>query len=114
MDFAAGFDPWHGLGIDYEGGILHNSARVAIHVTHRIGAVVTLVVLLWLAIRASKNTALGTAGGLVMGAVILQFMLGIIMVATQLPLPLAVAHNGVAALLLLAVVNLNKVVRVEN
>ncbi|MGD1977416.1 MAG: COX15/CtaA family protein [Gammaproteobacteria bacterium] len=114
MDFAAGFDPWHGLGIDYEGGILHNSARVAIHVTHRIGAVVTLVVLLWLAIRASKNTALGTAGGLVMGAVILQFMLGIIMVATQLPLALAVAHNGVAALLLLAVVNLNKVVRVEN
>ena len=76
--------------------------------------VVTLVVLLWLAIRASKNTALGTAGGLVMGAVILQFMLGIIMVATQLPLALAVAHNGVAALLLLAVVNLNKVVRVEN
>ena len=114
MDFAAGFDPWHGLGIDYEGGILHNSARVAIHVTHRIGALVTLVVLLWLAIRASKNTALGTAGGLVMGAVILQFMLGIIMVVTQLPLPLAVAHNGIAALLLLAVVNLNKVVRVEN
>jgi cytochrome c oxidase assembly protein subunit 15 len=75
---------------------------------------VTLVVLLWLAIRASKNTALGTAGGLVMGAVILQFMLGIIMVVTQLPLPLAVAHNGIAALLLLAVVNLNKVVRVEN
>ncbi len=114
MDFAGGFDPWHGLGIDYEGGILHNSARVAIHVTHRIGAVATLVVLLWLAIRASKNTALGGAGGLVMGAVILQFMLGIIMVVTQLPLPLAVAHNGVAALLLLAVVNLNKVVRVEN
>jgi len=114
MDFVSGFDPWHGLGIDYEGGILHNSARVAIHVTHRIGAVVTLAVLLWLAIRAAKNNALGTAAGLIMGGVVLQFMVGIIMVVTHLPLPLAVAHNGIAALLLLAVINLNKVVRVEN
>lgn len=114
MDFAAGFDPWHGLGVDYEGGILHNSARVAIHVTHRLGALVTLAVLLWVAIRASRHSALGTAAGLVMGAVVLQFMLGIIMVVTQLPLALAVAHNGIAALLLLSVVNLNKVVRVEN
>ena len=40
MDFATGFTPWHGLGIDYEGGILDNASRVAIHVTHRIGAVV--------------------------------------------------------------------------
>ncbi|KPK59552.1 MAG: cytochrome B [Gammaproteobacteria bacterium SG8_31] len=114
MDFVAGFDPWHGLGIDYEGGILHNSARVAIHVTHRLGALATVAILLWLAIRAARNPALGTAAGLVMGGVILQFMLGIIMVVTQLPLPLAVAHNGIAALLLLSVVNLNKVVRVEN
>jgi len=114
MDFVSGFDPWHGLGTNYEGGVLSNAARVAIHVTHRLGAVVTVVVLLWLAIRASKNEALGTAGGLVMGGVLLQFILGIIMVATHLPVPLAVAHNAVAALLLLAVVNLNKVVRVEN
>lgn len=114
MDFVTAFDPWHGLGVNYEGGVLSNTARVAIHVTHRLGAVVTLAVLLWLGIRASKNTALGTAGGLVMGGVILQFMVGIIMVATHLPIPLAVAHNAFAALLLLAVVNLNRVVRVEN
>lgn len=114
MDFVTAFDPWHGLGINYEGGVLSNAARVAIHVTHRLGAVVTVIVLLWLAIRASRNDALGTAGGMVMGAVLLQFILGIIMVATHLPVPLAVAHNAVAALLLLAVVNLNKVVRVAN
>lgn len=30
MDCDAGFTPRHGLGVDYEGGILHNSARVAI------------------------------------------------------------------------------------
>lgn len=114
MDFAGGFDPWHGLGVDYEGGILHNSARVAIHVTHRLGALVTVAVLSWLAIRTARNPALGIAAGLVMAGVILQFLLGIIMVVTRLPLPLAVAHNAIAALLLLAVVNLNKVVRIEN
>jgi len=114
MDFVSGFDPWHGLGTNYEGGVLSNAARVAIHVTHRLGAVVTVIVLLWLGIRASKEPAFGTAGGLVMGGVILQFMVGIIMVATHLPVPLAVAHNAFAALLLLSVVNLNKVVRVGN
>jgi len=114
MDFVSAFDPWHGLGVNYEGGVLGNSARVAIHVTHRLGALVTVIVLLWLGIRASKNSVLGTAGGMVMGGVMLQFILGIIMTATHLPVPLAVAHNAVAALLLLAVLNLNKVVRVEN
>jgi len=31
---------WRGLGIDYEGGVLDHPARVAIHFTHRIGAIV--------------------------------------------------------------------------
>ena len=40
MDFHDAFVLWRGLDIDYTGGVLANSARVAIHVTHRIGAVV--------------------------------------------------------------------------
>ena len=39
MECDAGFTPWHGLGVDYESGILHNLARVAIHAAHRRGAV---------------------------------------------------------------------------
>ncbi len=112
MDFVGGFDPWHGLGIDYEGGILHNSARVAIHVTHRIGAIVALLVIgfaaLW-AWRSRPSPRARTAGTLVMAALIAQIVLGIVMVLTSLPLALAVAHNGVAALLLVSLVNLNKV-----
>jgi len=38
MEWHAGFTPWHGDGVDYEGGILHNSARVANHAAHRRGA----------------------------------------------------------------------------
>ena len=33
-----GFILWRGIGIDYEGGVLDNPARVAIHFTHRLGA----------------------------------------------------------------------------
>ena len=56
MDFETGFKPWHGLGIDYEGGVLHNSARVAIHVTHRVGAVVTLLIVGWAAMAFRRRS----------------------------------------------------------
>jgi len=112
MDFIGGFDPWHGLGIDYEGGILPNNARVAIHVTHRIGAIVTLLVVgfaaLW-AWRRVPSPRASTAGALVVAALVTQVALGVAMVLASLPLPMAVAHNAVAALLLVSQVNLNKV-----
>ena len=33
---------WRGLGINYAGGVLDHPARVAIHFTHRVGAVVAV------------------------------------------------------------------------
>ena len=39
MDFRDAFVLWRGLGVDYEGGVLAGPARVAIHFTHRLGAV---------------------------------------------------------------------------
>ena len=40
MDFENAFILWRGLGVDYEFGVLDHPARVAIHYSHRIGAVV--------------------------------------------------------------------------
>ena len=111
MDFQTGFKPWHGLGIDYEGGILDNASRVAIHVTHRIGAVVTALVLGLLAWRAWREPGLERAARYVAAALIAQLAIGVAIVLTQLPLSLAVAHNAVAALLLISVVNLNRAAR---
>ncbi len=112
MDFRSGFQPWHGLGVDYEGGILHNSARVAIHVTHRIGAVIALLVIgfaaLW-ARRHAPSPAGRLAGATVGVALLAQVLLGIVMVKMSLPLWIAVAHNGLAAVLLASIINLNKV-----
>ncbi|MGB5624001.1 MAG: COX15/CtaA family protein, partial [Gammaproteobacteria bacterium] len=60
------------------------------------------------------HPGLRAAAGWLAAALAAQLVLGVIMVLTQLPLSLATAHNGVAALLLLTVVNLNKVARHEN
>jgi heme a synthase len=109
MDFANGFKPWHGLGIDYEGGILDSPARVAIHFSHRVGAMVTLVVVgIGIAVFMQSTQTRLRRGALVVGLLlIVQLCLGLANVWFYLPLGVAVAHNGVAALLLLSIVTLN-------
>ena len=109
MDFKDAFVLWRGLGIDYEGGVLDNPARVAIHVVHRLGAIVTALVLgytAWRAIRTAKSRGARVAGTAVAAMLAIQLVLGPTMVLMTFPLPLATAHNAVAALLLLSVVAL--------
>ena len=103
---------WRGLGIDYEGGVLEHPARVAIHHTHRIGALVAALALAFVAWRALRTRRRATrVAGAVLGAVLVtQLMLGPAMVLARLPLPLATAHNAVAALMLLATVALLRTV----
>ena len=36
---------WRGLGTSYEGGVLDNSVRIAIHLIHRMGALAITVAL---------------------------------------------------------------------
>jgi cytochrome c oxidase assembly protein subunit 15 len=110
-DFREAFVLWRGLGVNYEGGVLDAAARVAIHVTHRLGALVTLVVMIVVGGRATRRRfhapPVVAAGWLVLGAVSLQMLLGVSAVWFGLPLWVATAHNAGAALLLLAVINLN-------
>jgi cytochrome c oxidase assembly protein subunit 15 len=109
MDFKDAFVLWRGLGIDYEGGVLDHPARVAIHFVHRLGAVVTALVLgflAWRAIRTGQSRAVRMAGTALAVLLVVQWTLGPVMVLKALPLELATAHNGVAALLVLAMVAL--------
>lgn len=91
------------IGVNYEGGILDGAARAAIHMVHRWGALVTTIVVGLLALRlwlvGAKSLAIAVAGILV-----LQIVLGISNVVFDLPLAVATAHNGVAALLLGSVI----------
>ncbi|MDE2090662.1 MAG: COX15/CtaA family protein [Gammaproteobacteria bacterium] len=112
MDFHAAFS-WHGLGPDYQGGILSDPARIAIHMTHRLGALVTLLMMLATALLClfkGHNHGIKWLGGLAGALVICQAGIGIGMVHLALPLELTVAHTGVAALLLATIVSLNWVV----
>lgn len=109
-DFEEGFTIWRGLGVDYEGGVLSVEAGTAVHLTHRIGAVITLVVLASLIfmlfqIKQRLAQALATLLGLLL---ITQITLGLLNIVLVLPLVIAVAHNGVAALLLACLVVINQ------
>lgn len=109
MDFRDAFVLWRGLDIDYTGGVLANPARVAIHVSHRIGAVLAGSILLLagaLTLARARSGRLRLAGGLLMGAVLLQIGIGITMVRLGMPLLAATLHNAGAAFLVLCMVAL--------
>jgi cytochrome c oxidase assembly protein subunit 15 len=108
-NFAEAFVLWRGLGINYEFGVLDAPSRVAIHFAHRLGALATFTMLLLIGLRfraRHQPAALQQAAALVLGAVTLQVLIGAGVVWFGLPLPLATAHNAVAAVLLLTVINL--------
>jgi len=103
MDFRNAFVLWHGLDIDYEGGVLTNAARTAIHVTHRLGALVAGSILIGLGVLTlvrANSRRLKTAGGLLLLAVLLQVSIGVSMVHWGMPLTLATLHNAGATLLI--------------
>ncbi|HEX5959756.1 MAG TPA: COX15/CtaA family protein [Rhodanobacteraceae bacterium] len=99
MDFHQGFVLWRGIGVDYQGGILDAAARTAIQMVHRFGAIVVFVYVLWLARKAGRAGLRWHAIALAV-LVLLQVALGISNVMLGLPLAIAVAHTGGAALLL--------------
>lgn len=114
MDLSEGFNVFQSVGPNYLGGRLTNEARVAIHQTHRIGAVVVLVALgtlFWALIGMTWGWPLSRAAGLGLTLLIAQVVLGVLNIVLQVPLVIAIAHNAFGAFLLLALVNL--IVRVE-
>jgi cytochrome c oxidase assembly protein subunit 15 len=114
MDFHDAFILSRGQDVDYTGGVLGNPARTAIHVTHRIGAVLAggwLLLLGCLTMLRAQQRHLRTAGVLLVSAVLLQVCIGVTMVHFALPLPLATLHNAGAALLVIAMVTLLRALR---
>ncbi|HVS27439.1 MAG TPA: COX15/CtaA family protein [Burkholderiales bacterium] len=107
MDFANAFHFFRELGMTAQGEPLSNTALNAIHWMHRLGAAVVFAYLGLLALGAIAVRSLRAHGMLLLVVLILQVALGIANVVFSLPLPLAVGHNAVAALLLVTVVVLN-------
>lgn len=106
MEFEHAFHVIRPLGVGPDGQFLSMEALRAIHWIHRIGALITTAVLLVLAWRLAAHKASQLAWGLVF-FLALQVFIGVGNVIWSLPLPLAVAHNGGAALLLAWLVLIN-------
>jgi heme a synthase len=107
MGFGHAFHVLRELGVTTAGAPLSQEALVAIHWTHRLGALVTVLYLGALAVKGLRVPALALCSGLLLGLLLAQTALGIANVLARLPLGIAVAHNGGAALLLAALVMLN-------
>jgi len=109
FNFTEGFYLFSPVGENYQGGLLAIDARMTIQFIHRIGATITAIYVLLLSLLLVIKTQHTVLRGLALTAIVLvatQFVLGIMNVWYLLPLPVAVAHNGVAALLLAAMVSL--------
>lgn len=107
VDFAAAVKPELPPGAgDYEGGTLDAPARAAIHLVHRIGALLTFTVLGALALSLIRRGGEYLRHGLLLAAALSgQVAVGIAMVLWQFPLLLAAGHNAGALLLVLATVS---------
>jgi cytochrome c oxidase assembly protein subunit 15 len=98
-NFSEGFVLWREIGVDYEGGLLDLQSRVAIQMAHRIGAIVTFLAIGLLSVLLLRNAASRPSGLLLAALLLTQVTLGILNIVLYLPLPNAVAHNAVGALL---------------
>lgn len=109
MTWQHSFQLWSTIGTNYQGGILDSTSRVTIQMMHRFGATVTLIYLTSLMIcllRSMQSKAVHCVMGVIFVCMTLQIALGIANVMYLLPLWVAVAHNGVAALLFASILSL--------
>lgn len=107
VDFSKAFHLVRELGVNADGTQLSLPALTAIHLAHRMGALATFVYIGWFGSKLLKANGLKFWGKALLGLLLLQVMLGISNVVFSLPLPVAVAHNTGAALLLAMLVVIN-------
>lgn len=109
MSLPDGFNIFQHIGPNYLGGIMDSAARVAIHFSHRVGALITAIYVIALALRLFLLGFVETRrmAVILVAILIAQLALGISNIVFGFPLIVAVAHNLTGALLLLAFVTLN-------
>jgi len=112
MDFANGFTLWRDLGKTAQGDYLLFPALTAIHWTHRVFAFAVVALVAWTSARGLRVNGLRKTARWLLIVVVLQFASGVSTVFLDLPLALAVIHNGGAALLVILLAMLNYKIRI--
>lgn len=110
LDLKEAFKIHKPAGDLFEFGLhLSPEAKITIHVMHRIGAILATAALITLSLLVFRHGQSRRSRTIASGLLIilaLQVTLGVSNIVFSLPLSVAVAHNLVAALLLLAVITL--------
>ncbi|MDB1126221.1 COX15/CtaA family protein [Vibrio algarum] len=102
LDFKTAFSLYQPGFDNYEFGVLDFAGRTTIHVSHRIGAIITSLVVMLFCWQLAKSTTKfhKQAAKQLFALLVIQVGLGISNVVFTLPLTIAVLHNVCGALLL--------------
>jgi cytochrome c oxidase assembly protein subunit 15 len=102
MDFEHGFTIVRALGAGKDGGYLPFAALTAIHVTHRLGALIVLTLMLLVAwgLRRVGRVGHHRFAGALLAVALWQFVSGLSNVVLGWPLVAALAHTAGAAVLI--------------
>ena len=109
LSFDNSFAPIPEQQDSYEFGHLSHNERLTIHIVHRFGAMITSLYLIWLALsvfRKTPNRSIKNSTLIMLAMLTAQVSLGISNIWLHLPLNIAVAHNLVAAFLMLSLISL--------
>lgn len=106
MDFGHGFTLWRALGLDANGAPLAFAALTAIHMAHRLLAVLTLLALAGLAWRLHAHAATMRWARVLGLLTVLQVATGLSNVVLDWPLLAALLHTGGAGALVMVLVAL--------
>jgi cytochrome c oxidase assembly protein subunit 15 len=104
-DLATAFDLGRQHVIGPTGLALGGAERADIHKLHRLGAAATTALILFTGVLAFR-AGLKNAAYVVLLLVAAEFSVGIAAILSQLPINVAVAHNWLAAMLLLSLLRL--------
>lgn len=107
MDFSNAFTIFRELGVTSLGEPLSLEALHAIQWVHRIGAIVLLIYLLFVAYVLKVNQGFKMWSNVLILVISLQFIVGIANLLLHLPIVLATLHNLGAALLVVILVGIN-------
>jgi cytochrome c oxidase assembly protein subunit 15 len=87
--------------------VLGGPERADIHKLHRLAAILTILAVVSAGIMATRaGRDLRRIGTIVLSVVILEFAVGVSAILTAIPIGVAVAHNWLAAILLLLLLKL--------
>lgn len=108
LHLSSGFNLFSPVGANYQGGLMEHELRATIQYIHRLGALVTLLTVMFLAkvLLRNRQKTLRNAAIILIFLILLQVTLGILNVTYYLPLSIAVGHNVVAAILLAVLLSL--------